>query len=135
MFSWIWLSEGISTSTTEPLPQSPTGSTQAEGRTVVRDAHELRVKETDRIATTVGELARQMIDLLSDPEKRRQQAERALVYAEENCWNRRREDYLDIVDSLCGTRPVSRSAALHARDSHSPPASTRKKWTTLITKR
>jgi 3-phosphoshikimate 1-carboxyvinyltransferase len=31
-------------------------ATQAHGRTVVRDASELRVKETDRIATTVGEL-------------------------------------------------------------------------------
>lgn len=82
-----------------------------------------------------GELARQMIELLSDPEKRRQQAERALVYAEENCWDRRRKDYLDIVDSLCGSVPVSRSAALHARDSHSPPDSLRKNWTTLITKR
>jgi glycosyltransferase involved in cell wall biosynthesis len=82
-----------------------------------------------------GELARAMIDLLSDPEKRRQQAERALVYAEENCWDRRREDYLDIVDSLCGTRLFSRSAALHARDSHSTPAAAPKKWTPLIPKR
>lgn len=31
-------------------------ATQASGRTVVRDAAELRVKETDRIASTVGEL-------------------------------------------------------------------------------
>jgi 3-phosphoshikimate 1-carboxyvinyltransferase len=31
-------------------------ATQAKGRTVIRDAAELRVKETDRIASTVGEL-------------------------------------------------------------------------------
>ncbi len=31
-------------------------ATQAKGRTIVRDAAELRVKETDRIASTVGEL-------------------------------------------------------------------------------
>jgi len=31
-------------------------ATQARGRTIVRDAAELRVKETDRIASTVGEL-------------------------------------------------------------------------------
>jgi 3-phosphoshikimate 1-carboxyvinyltransferase len=31
-------------------------ATQARGRTVIRDAGELRVKETDRIASTVGEL-------------------------------------------------------------------------------
>ena len=29
----------------------------AEGETVIRDAAELRVKESDRIATTVGELS------------------------------------------------------------------------------
>jgi 3-phosphoshikimate 1-carboxyvinyltransferase len=33
-------------------------ATQAQGETIVRDAGELRVKETDRIATTVGELRR-----------------------------------------------------------------------------
>ena len=31
-------------------------ATQAKGRTIVKDAAELRVKETDRIASTVGEL-------------------------------------------------------------------------------
>jgi 3-phosphoshikimate 1-carboxyvinyltransferase len=40
----------------DELPILAVAATQAEGRTVVRDAHELRVKETDRIATTVGEL-------------------------------------------------------------------------------
>ena len=40
----------------DELPVLAVAATQAEGRTVVRDADELRVKETDRIATTVSEL-------------------------------------------------------------------------------
>lgn len=40
----------------DELPILAVAATQAEGCTVVRDAHELRVKETDRIATTVSEL-------------------------------------------------------------------------------
>ena len=40
----------------DELPILAVAATQAAGRTVVRDAHELRVKETDRIASTVGEL-------------------------------------------------------------------------------
>ena len=40
----------------DELPILAVAATQAEGRTLVRDAHELRVKETDRIATTVSEL-------------------------------------------------------------------------------
>ena len=40
----------------DELPMLAVAASQAHGRTVVRDAGELRVKETDRIATTVGEL-------------------------------------------------------------------------------
>lgn len=40
----------------DELPILAVAATQAEGRTIIRDAHELRVKETDRIATTVSEL-------------------------------------------------------------------------------
>ncbi len=40
----------------DELPVLAVAATQAEGRTVVRDAQELRVKETDRVATTVSEL-------------------------------------------------------------------------------
>ena len=40
----------------DELPVLAVAATQASGRTVVRDAGELRVKETDRIATTVSEL-------------------------------------------------------------------------------
>ncbi len=40
----------------DELPVLAVAATQAHGRTRVRDAGELRVKETDRIATTVGEL-------------------------------------------------------------------------------
>ena len=42
----------------DELPLLALVATQAHGRTVVRDAAELRVKESDRIATTVGELGR-----------------------------------------------------------------------------
>lgn len=38
-------------------------ATQAEGQTVVRDAKELRVKETDRIATVVAELTKMGADI------------------------------------------------------------------------
>ena len=40
----------------DELPMLAVVASQAHGRTIVRDAGELRVKETDRIATTVGEL-------------------------------------------------------------------------------
>lgn len=40
----------------DELPVLAVAATQAQGTTVVRDAGELRVKETDRIATTVSEL-------------------------------------------------------------------------------
>ena len=40
----------------DELPVLAVVATQAQGRTVIRDAGELRVKETDRIATTVSEL-------------------------------------------------------------------------------
>lgn len=40
----------------DELPVLAVAATQARGRTLIRDAGELRVKETDRIATTVSEL-------------------------------------------------------------------------------
>ena len=40
----------------DEFPALAVAATQAQGTTVVRDARELRVKETDRIATTVAEL-------------------------------------------------------------------------------
>ncbi len=40
----------------DELPVLAVVATQAQGRTVIQDAGELRVKETDRIATTVSEL-------------------------------------------------------------------------------
>jgi 3-phosphoshikimate 1-carboxyvinyltransferase len=42
----------------DEFPVLAVAATQAEGTTVVRDAAELRVKETDRIATVVSELSR-----------------------------------------------------------------------------
>jgi 3-phosphoshikimate 1-carboxyvinyltransferase len=40
----------------DEFPILAVAATQARGRTVVRDARELRVKESDRVATAVGEL-------------------------------------------------------------------------------
>jgi 3-phosphoshikimate 1-carboxyvinyltransferase len=54
--------------TIDEFPVLAVAATQAQGETVVRDAAELRVKETDRIATTVKELHRMgaEIEALSD---------------------------------------------------------------------
>ncbi|WP_137789487.1 3-phosphoshikimate 1-carboxyvinyltransferase [Bacillus sp. E(2018)] len=40
----------------DEIPIIALAATQAEGRTIIKDAHELRVKETDRIETVVNEL-------------------------------------------------------------------------------
>ncbi len=42
----------------DELPVAAVVATQAEGQTIVRDARELRVKESDRIKTIVTELTR-----------------------------------------------------------------------------
>ncbi len=42
----------------DEFPILAVAATQAQGRTVIRDAAELRVKESDRVATTVAELSR-----------------------------------------------------------------------------
>ncbi|WP_134687427.1 3-phosphoshikimate 1-carboxyvinyltransferase [Brevibacillus migulae] len=42
----------------DEIPVIAVMATQAQGRTVIRDAEELRVKETDRIATVVSELSK-----------------------------------------------------------------------------
>jgi 3-phosphoshikimate 1-carboxyvinyltransferase len=42
----------------DEFPILAVAATQAQGTTIVEDAAELRVKETDRIATVVGELRR-----------------------------------------------------------------------------
>ena len=49
-------------------------------------------------------LAREMLDLLRHPEERQAMAKRAISYADENCWNRRKDDYFEIVDTLCDER-------------------------------
>ncbi len=46
-------------------------------------------------------LASTIIELLRDREGRRQLADRALQYAEQNCWGNRKHEYLNLVDSLC----------------------------------
>lgn len=52
----------------DELPVLAVAATQAEGRTVVRDAQELRVKETDRIATTVAELKKMGAQIEETPD-------------------------------------------------------------------
>jgi 3-phosphoshikimate 1-carboxyvinyltransferase len=47
----------------DEFPVLAVAATQAQGETVVRDARELRVKETDRIATVVEELSRMGADI------------------------------------------------------------------------
>jgi 3-phosphoshikimate 1-carboxyvinyltransferase len=47
----------------DELPVLAVAATQAHGRTIVKDAAELRVKETDRIATTVSELRKMGADI------------------------------------------------------------------------
>jgi 3-phosphoshikimate 1-carboxyvinyltransferase len=52
----------------DEFPALAVAATQAHGETAVRDAAELRVKETDRIATTVGELRRMGADIEARPD-------------------------------------------------------------------
>ncbi len=53
----------------DELPVLAVAASQAHGRTVVRDAGELRVKETDRIASTVSELRKMGVNI--EPTSRR----------------------------------------------------------------
>jgi 3-phosphoshikimate 1-carboxyvinyltransferase len=52
----------------DEFPVLAVAATQAHGETVVRDAAELRVKETDRIATTVAELRRMGAEIEARPD-------------------------------------------------------------------
>jgi 3-phosphoshikimate 1-carboxyvinyltransferase len=47
----------------DEIPIIALAATQAEGQTVIQDAHELRVKETDRIKTVVNELKKMGADI------------------------------------------------------------------------
>jgi glycosyltransferase involved in cell wall biosynthesis len=46
-------------------------------------------------------LAEGMLEILRDPERRRQMVTNALAYAERNSWETRKGDYLQLIDSLC----------------------------------
>jgi 3-phosphoshikimate 1-carboxyvinyltransferase len=52
----------------DEFPILAVAATQARGETIVRDASELRVKETDRIATTVEELRRMGAEIEARPD-------------------------------------------------------------------
>lgn len=47
----------------DEIPIIALAATQAEGETIIKDAHELRVKETDRIETVVNELKKMGADI------------------------------------------------------------------------
>ncbi|KZE66082.1 3-phosphoshikimate 1-carboxyvinyltransferase [Fictibacillus phosphorivorans] len=47
----------------DEIPIIALAATQAEGQTIIQDAHELRVKETDRIKTVVNELKKMGADI------------------------------------------------------------------------
>ncbi len=53
-------------------------------------------------------LAQKMLELLRNPDLRREMTARALEYASRNSWQRRKSDYLEIVDSICDRRRSSR---------------------------
>jgi 3-phosphoshikimate 1-carboxyvinyltransferase len=52
----------------DELPVLAVAATQAHGTTIVRDAAELRVKETDRIASTVAELRKMGANIEPTPD-------------------------------------------------------------------
>jgi glycosyltransferase involved in cell wall biosynthesis len=49
----------------------------------------------------VNALTEVMYDILTDPQMRRDQVERALEYVSLNSWENRKSEYLQLVDSLC----------------------------------
>jgi glycosyltransferase involved in cell wall biosynthesis len=53
-------------------------------------------------------LAQKMLELLRNPVLRREMTARASEYAARNSWQRRKSDYLEIVDSICNRRRAFR---------------------------
>ncbi|MES1168556.1 MAG: hypothetical protein ABUL61_05250, partial [Oleiharenicola lentus] len=49
----------------------------------------------------VNALAREIVALLQDEPRRRQLVAAGLEYARRNCWDGRKQDYLDLIDRLC----------------------------------
>ena len=56
-------------------------------------------------------LAHEMLDLLRNPGQRSEIAARAAEYVAENCWERRKADYLSLVDSFCRKPTAAAKAA------------------------
>ena len=54
-------------------------------------------------------LAEAMLQMIGNPELRRQMAARASAYAADNSWEKRKVDYLNLVDSVCGALPANGS--------------------------
>jgi len=51
----------------------------------------------------VQALAEAMVEMSRKPEMRQEMAARAFKYARENSWEKRKADYLDLVDNVCGS--------------------------------
>jgi glycosyltransferase involved in cell wall biosynthesis len=51
----------------------------------------------------VQALAEAMVEMSRKPEMRQEMAARAFEYARENSWEKRKADYLDLVDNVCGS--------------------------------
>jgi glycosyltransferase involved in cell wall biosynthesis len=66
-------------------------------------------------------LAKAMLELINDPEKRRQLAENGLKYAAQHKWELRKADYLHLVDALLAGRPVSPDLDQTRRESQPRP--------------
>lgn len=73
----------------------------------------------------VAALATAILEVLADPERRQRRVANALAYSERHSWNRRRPDYLDLVDDLVETGTATdrgEAIAFHAPGSASSPA-------------
>jgi len=54
----------------------------------------------------VSALAAALIEMLQDEKLRQRMVTKALEYAAQNSWNVRKNDYLELVDSLIEKRPM-----------------------------
>jgi glycosyltransferase involved in cell wall biosynthesis len=65
-------------------------------------------------------LAEAIVEVLQNNEQRRRMIANALEYAGQNSWNRRKGDYLELVDSLCRGNSASGGPAKTTAEDRSP---------------
>lgn len=82
-------------------------ATQAHGTTVIKDAEELRVKETDRIAAVVGELAKMGADIEATADGMIIHGPTALAGAEMNSYGDHRLGMMAAIAALVSEGPVT----------------------------